>query len=135
MKFLVWIAERTMETLFVSVIFTIAYEDPLFYGTRSIAEELIRNTFFPIMFYILSGYMASCLYFGLLARHNRVLPQVIKMAAAFSLHVGFFFWLSGDGFSREALDISLFALSAVVFANAIGSSALNSWMRKRGSKP
>lgn len=124
MKFGVWLIERCLETFGMAVLL-ILIEAPLRHISDSLIEEILRTTFFPLMFYVISGYLASCIYFGLIARLNNPVLQVGIIAVAFSVHAFVFFLVSSDGFDSEALKMSGIGLSVVVFANSVGSLFLS----------
>ena len=119
----VWILERLIETIGVSIAIVII-EGPLKHISDSLIEEVLRTTFFPLMFYIISGYIASCVYFGAISRQRKVVFQVSIMAVTFSVHAVAFFLLSSDGFDAYALKICLIGLAVVIFANTLGSLIL-----------
>lgn len=120
MKFGVWFIERFLETFGMAVVI-ILIEAPLRHISDSLIEEILRTTFFPLMFYVMSGYLASCIYFGLIARRNSPVLQVGIMTIAFSVHAFAFFLLSSDGFNTEALKMGGIGLSVAIFANTVGS--------------
>jgi hypothetical protein len=123
MRLGVWILERLMETIGVSIAIVII-EGPLKNISDSLIEEVLRTTFFPLMFYMVSGYIVSCVYFGAITRQRKVVFQVSIMAVAFSVHAVAFFLLSSDGFDAYALKIYLIGLAVVIFANTLGSLML-----------
>lgn len=74
------------------------------------------------MFYFLSGYIFSCLYFGYLKRGQNEYFHGLKLSAAFLLHAAFFLAFMGGSFWSELLPLFLLASIAVFFSNFIGAT-------------
>lgn len=124
MKFGIWFMERAAETIFVSIAIMLFIDRPSQHISDSLVEEALRTMLMPLLFYIISGYLASCIYFGLIARRNSILFQVLIMAAAFTIHTLTFFLLIGPAFSDYAWKLYIFGLAIVVFVNTLGSLIL-----------
>ncbi len=124
MKFGIWFIERAIETILVSIAIILFVDRPSQHISDSLVEEVLRTMLLPMLFYIISGYLASCIYFGLIARRNKTLTQVFVMAAAFSIHTLAFFILTSGAFNDYAWKLYAFGLAIVVFANTLGSLIL-----------
>ena len=123
-EFGIWSIERAMETILVSIAIILFIDRPSQHISDSLVEEVLRTMLLPILFYIISGYLASCIYFGLISRRNKTLTQVFVMASAFSVHTLAFFLLTSDAFNDYAWKLYVFGIAIVVFANTLGSLIL-----------
>ena len=123
-KFGIWFIERAIETILVSIAIMLFIDRPSQHISDSLAEEVLRTMLLPMLFYIISGYLASCIYFGLISRRNKTLTQVFVMAAAFSVHTLAFFLLTNGAFYDYIWKFYVFGLAIVVFASTVGNFLL-----------
>tara|TARA_R110000868_G_scaffold65944_1_gene196876 strand:- start:77 stop:478 length:402 start_codon:yes stop_codon:yes gene_type:complete len=122
-KFGVWLFERSIEISGVST-FIIAHERTIRGARGNFLEEFFRTAPLPLIFYIISGYIFSCIYFGLISRQTRTHLQVPIMALAFSVHAFVFFLITSDAFNDYTWKLYTVGLAIVVFASTLGSLIL-----------
>ena len=122
-KFGIWLFERSIEIVGVST-FIIVHERTIRGARGNFIEEFFRTAPLPLIFYIISGYIFSCIYFGLISRQKRTLLQVPTMSLAFSVHTFIFFLITSDAFNDYTWKLYAFGLAIVVFANTLGSLIL-----------
>lgn len=123
-KFGIWLFERSIEIVGVST-FIIVHERTIRGARGNFIEELFRTALLSLIFYIISGYILSCIYFGLISRQKGTLLQVPIMSLAFSVHTFiFFFMIFGGAFDDYTWKLYAFGLASVVFANTLGSLIL-----------
>lgn len=130
MKFGIWFIERSIEIVGVST-FIIVHERTIRGARGKFLEEFFRTAPLPLIFYIISGYIFSCIYFGLISRQTRAHLQVPIMALAFSVHTFVFFLITSGAFNDYTWKLYVFGLAIVVFANTLGSLLL----AKRDASP
>lgn len=122
-KFSIWLFERSIEIVGVST-FIVAHERTIRGARGNFIEEFFRTAPLPLMFYVISGYIFSCIFFGIISRRKRTLLQVPIMSLAFSFHTFIFFLITSGVFSDYTWKLYTFGLAIVVLANTLGSLIL-----------
>lgn len=122
-KFSIWLFERSIEIVGVST-FIVAHERTIRGARGNFIEEFFRTAPLPLIFYIISGYIFSCIFFGLVWRKKRALLQVPIMSLAFSFHTFIFFLITSEVFNDYTWKLYTFGLAIVVLANTLGSLIL-----------
>lgn len=126
----VWFAERCMEIVIVTTVIMITERPSRGVGGGGLVEEFLRTTAFGLLFYVISGYLASCVYFGLIIRQNSLIRHVFTFALAFVVHAAAFFIMSSDGIDSYALRLGAFGLATVIIANWLGAIAYKQLSRE-----
>lgn len=121
----IWSVERLLETCpFTSM--TMLVFHPFAQLEQSLPREFLSTALLPFWFYGLTGYVISCVTFGMHWRSPTIWHHVIKMTAVFSAHGLSFLWgtgaLTGDHDGVGGLrGYVLLGIVSVAIANSIGA--------------
>jgi hypothetical protein len=119
MKFAIWLFERVMEVLAATVIIMAVSGPSRTVSGGRVLEELFRTALIPLTFYFISGYLASCVYFGLISRSKRKYFPII-MGSLFTAHLLFFSFISSSWFEPQVVVTGLLTIVCVVVIHAVG---------------
>lgn len=121
----VWIIERLAEILFVTVTIMVIAR-PLESVVRGgLVEEFLRTAVFPLAFYIFSGYILSCIVFGIFLRGFIKRRFALVMSIVYAVHFGLFYLISGASFEPQVVVAGAIALFFVFLIHWIGSIAIS----------
>lgn len=114
MRLAIWLLERFLEVVAATAVLMIVARPSRVVAHGSLVEEVIRTANIPLAFYLYTGYLISCVVFGLLLRDTVKDFLFITMGVAFSIHYMGFLLLTGADYDEVVVIAGLLSLVAVV---------------------
>ena len=116
-----WVIERLLEVVLVTTFIQAKFYEPTDLQLSAVLKTASEFALFPALFYIMSGYIFSCVYFGLVRRQLLVFDHVKTMMIAYAAHALFFLAISAseiESFSFEVVSVGLFVVAISSFIGA-----------------
>lgn len=132
-KLCVWTGERVLETTLITLAIMVTERPSKGVGGGGVIEEYFRTMNFPILFYGFSGYILSCICFGMIFRSSSLVKHTSLFAAAFLCHLGLFSFIAAGDIARDLIEVGIYGVIVVVLSNATGAFVFNKFLKKRGS--
>jgi hypothetical protein len=126
---LVWSLERAAELFAGAVLALIIFGRSSSPMGATLLGELKLNLIGFSFFYVASGYIVSCIAFGLLSPRRRPWVHGASMAAIFLAHAAIFFLFTTGGFAFPILALVAGA-GVVAFVNTAGTAVLKASGRR-----
>jgi len=119
--FLSWVVERSLEVVLVTAFIHAKFYEPTRFELFEIVETSSKFALFPALFYVMSGYIFSCVYFGLVRRRPDAFEHVKMMMIAYTAHAFFFLAISSSEIESLTFEIAGVGLLVVTVSSLIGA--------------
>lgn len=124
----IWFFERFFEMLGAAVILRVIYGPTGNSQYLEGSDDIISIAKAVFVFYFLSGYLASVVYFGLYRRRNAT-KQALLVSSAFLMHFLLFFVFFNQAYQTSNFVLAGLGFLVVLTVNFLGSLLLNSIRR------
>ena len=120
----IWIVERILEIFAGSVVALAIFGSNFSYRFPGVIGDLWLNFIYVLFFFVVSGYVVSAFYFGLIRRSRRPEVQAAFMTVIFLAHFTVFAILSAAIDFRTAVGIGSLGALCVAIVNYFGARVL-----------